>query len=53
MRFYGSDLKIEAGRLTVSGRLRCLHARRPRATVVGEPVVIFEVLSDSTARTEM
>ena len=52
-RFYGSDLKIE-----VSGKIRypdgfvvCSPVARD-ATVVREPVVIFEVLSDSTARTD-
>lgn len=53
-RFYGSDLKIE----TASGFrypdgfvVRSPVARN--ATVVRDPVVIFEVLSDSTASTDL
>ena len=50
---YGSNLKIE-----VAGRIRypdCFVARTPvppQSTVVREPVVVFEVLSDSTSRTD-
>jgi Uma2 family endonuclease len=53
-RFYGSDLKIE----TVNhfrypdGFVVCSPVA-PRATMVRDPVVIFEVLSDSTARTDL
>lgn len=48
-RFYGSDLKIE-----VDGAIRCPDGTvvctpvPPRATVVRDPVVLFEVLSDGT-----
>jgi Uma2 family endonuclease len=42
-QFFGSDLKIE-----VAG-----HIRYPGGFVVGDPVIIFEVLSDSTGRTDL
>jgi Uma2 family endonuclease len=53
-RFYGSDLKIETanGIRYPDGFVVC-SAVTPRATVVREPVVIFEVLSDSTAHTDL
>jgi Uma2 family endonuclease len=51
--FVGSDIKVE-----VSGRIRypdgfvvCTPVK-PEATIVTDPVVIFEVLSDSTWRTD-
>ncbi len=51
-RFFGSDLKIE----TLAGHVRypdgfvvCVPVP-PRATVVREPVIVFEVLSPATAR---
>jgi Uma2 family endonuclease len=53
-RFFGSDLKIE-----VSGRIRypdgfVVCSRLPAdGKVVREPVVIFEVLSESTSRTDI
>ncbi len=53
-QFYGSDLKIEvAGRIRYpDGFVVCSPVPRG-ATVVREPVVIFEVLSESTARTDI
>ena len=53
-RFYGSDLKIETvnGIRYPDGFVVCSPVG-PRATAVREPVVIFEVLSDSTARTDL
>ena len=54
MSFYGSDLKIETvnGIRYPDGFVVCSPVA-PRATAVREPVVIFEVLSDSTARTDL
>ena len=48
-RFYGSDLKVEAGGSMryPDGMVVCTPLP-PRATVVHDPVVLFEVLSDST-----
>lgn len=53
-RFYGSDLKIEvAGKIRYpDGFVVCSPIARD-ATVVRDPVVIFEVLSESTARTDL
>jgi Uma2 family endonuclease len=53
-RFYGSDLKIETvnGIRYPDGFVVCSPVG-PRATAVREPVVIFEVLSDSTACTDL
>jgi Uma2 family endonuclease len=53
-RFYGSDLKVETanGIRYPDGFVVCSPVA-PRATMVREPVVIFEVLSDSTARTDL
>ena len=53
-RFYGSDLKIEttSGFRYPDGIVVCSPVAR-NATVVTDPVVIFEVLSDSTARTDL
>ena len=52
-QFHGSDLKIEvAGRIRYpDGFVVCSPVARD-ATVVCDPVVIFEVTSDSTARTD-
>jgi len=52
--FYGSDLKIETARgfRYSDGFVACSPVTGD-ATVVREPVVIFEVLSDSTARTDL
>jgi Uma2 family endonuclease len=49
-RFYGSDLKIESARgfRYPDGFVVCSPVAR-NATVVRDPVVIFEVLSESTA----
>ncbi len=51
--FYGSDLKIEtAGRIrTPDGFVACTPIP-PRATLVRDPVTIFEVLSASTSGTD-
>jgi len=48
-QFYGSDLKIETARgfRYADGFVVC-NPVAPRATVVRDPVVIFEVLGDST-----
>jgi len=53
-RFYGSDLKIETanGIRYPDGFVVCSPVAR-KATVVRDPVVIFEVLSDSTASTDL
>jgi Uma2 family endonuclease len=53
-RFYGSDLKIEtaSGFRYPDGFVVCSPVA-PRATMVRDPVVMFEVLSDSTARTDL
>ena len=52
--FHGSDLKIETARgfRYSDGFVTCSPVAAD-ATVAGEPVVIFEVLSDSTARTDL
>jgi Uma2 family endonuclease len=52
--FHGSDLKIETARgfRYSDGFVVCSPVARD-ATVVHDPVVIFEVLSDSTARTDL
>ena len=52
--FHGSDLKIETARgyRYSDGFVACCRIARD-ATAVGDPVVIFEVLSDSTARTDL
>jgi Uma2 family endonuclease len=53
-RFYGSDLKIETanGYRYPDGFVVCSPVA-PHATVVRDPVVIFEVLSESTAGTDL
>ena len=52
--FYGSDLKIETARgFRYSDGFVACSVVVGNATVVGEPVVIFEVLSESTARTDL
>jgi Uma2 family endonuclease len=53
-RFHGSDLKIETakGFRYPDGFIVC-NPVPPHATIVGDPVVIFEVLSDSTASTDL
>ena len=52
--FHGSDLKIETARgfRYSDGFVTCSPVAGD-ATVVREPVVVFEVLSDSTARTDL
>jgi Uma2 family endonuclease len=52
--FYGSDLKIDTvrGYRYPDGTVLCSSVPGD-ATVVDAPVVIFEVLSDSTARTDL
>jgi len=52
--FYGSDLKIETahGIRYPDGFVACGGVEGD-ATVMRDPVVIFEVLSDSTARTDL
>jgi Uma2 family endonuclease len=53
-QFYGSDLKIEvAGRIRYPDAFVVCSAVPLRSTVVNDPVVIFEVLSESTARTDI
>jgi Uma2 family endonuclease len=53
-RFYGSDLKVEtaSGFRYPDGLVICTPLAGD-ATVAREPVVIFEVLSDSSARTDL
>jgi Uma2 family endonuclease len=53
-QFYGSDLKIEvAGRIRYPDGFVVCSAPPPRDKVVRDPVIVFEVLSDSTARTDL
>jgi Uma2 family endonuclease len=53
-RFHGSDLKIDTGQTIryPDGFVVCSPFVRGR-TQISDPVVIFEVLSDSTARTDL
>jgi Uma2 family endonuclease len=53
-RFYGSDLKIATARgfRYPDGSVVCSSVARD-ATVVDEPVVLFEVLSESSGRTDL
>ncbi|MBI0436176.1 Uma2 family endonuclease [Roseomonas sp. KE0001] len=49
-RFHGSDLKVEvAGSIRYPDGFVLCSSPDPRRTVVRDPVVIFEVLSNSTA----
>ena len=51
--FYGSDLKIEtAGRIRYPDGFVACTPVPPRATLVRDPVTIFEVLSASTSGTD-
>ncbi len=51
--FYGSDLKIEtAGRIRYPDGFVACTPVLPRATLVRDPVTIFEVLSASTSGTD-
>ncbi len=53
-RFYGSDLKIEvAGRIRYPDGFVVCSPIPPQSRVVHDPVVIFEVLSESTSRTDI
>ena len=53
-QFAGSDLKIEAaGRVRYPGGFVTCTPVPARSTLVRDPVVIFEVLSDSTAQTDI
>jgi Uma2 family endonuclease len=53
-RPHGSDLKIEvAGRILYPDAFVVCTPVAPRQTVVTDPVVVFEVFSDSTANTDL
>ena len=53
-RFYGSDLKIAvAGSVRYPDGFVVWTPVPPRSTVVHDPVVIFEVLSESTTNTDL
>jgi Uma2 family endonuclease len=53
-RPYGSGLKIEvAGRIRYPDAFVMCTPASPSATVVSEPVVIFEILSPSTAKDDL
>ena len=53
-QFFGSDLKIEvAGSIRYPDGFVTCGPVEPGATVMTDPVVIFEVLSDSTARADL
>jgi Uma2 family endonuclease len=52
-RFHGSDLKVEvAGSIRYPDGFVVCSPRDPARTVVRDPVVVFEVLSNSTAGTD-
>lgn len=52
-QFFGNDLKIEvAGKIRYPDGFVVCSAVDPRDKVVRDPVLVFEVLSDSTARTD-
>jgi Uma2 family endonuclease len=52
-QFFGPELKIEAhGRIRYPDGFVVCTPGEPRSTVVRDPVVIFEILSDSTAGTD-
>ena len=52
-RFYGPDLKVEVrGKIRYPDGFVVCTPGPPRSTVVRDPVVVFEVLSDSTAGTD-
>jgi Uma2 family endonuclease len=52
-RVFGPTLKMEvAGRIRYPDAFVLCGQFSPRTTVVREPVVVFEVLSDSTSRTD-
>jgi Uma2 family endonuclease len=53
-QFFGSDLKIEVtGRIRYPDGFVVCSPTAPTDKIVRDPVVIFEVLSDSTARTDL
>ena len=53
-RVYGPTLKVEvAGRIRYPDAFVACTPVAPKANVVHDPVVVFEVLSESTARTDM
>lgn len=53
-QYVGNDLKIQvAGRIRYPDGFVVCSAVSPDAKVVHDPVVIFEVLSDGTARTDL
>jgi Uma2 family endonuclease len=53
-QFYGNDLKIEvAGRIRYPDGFVVCTPVAPQAKLARDPVVIFEVLSDSTGRTDL
>lgn len=52
-RVHGNSLKIEvAGRIRYPDAFVSCTPLNPRGTVRGDPVVVFEILSPSTARTD-
>lgn len=52
-QFFGNDLKIEvAGKIRYPDGFVVCSAVDPRDKVVRDPVLVFEVLSNSTARTD-
>jgi Uma2 family endonuclease len=52
-QYFGSDLKIKVdGRVRYPDGMVVCSAQDTRATIADDPVVVFEVLSDSTARTD-
>ncbi len=53
-RPHGSDLKIEvAGRIRYPDVFVVCSPQAPDAKVVGDPVIVFEILSASTRRTDL
>ena len=52
-RAFGANLKIEvAGRIRYPDAFVVCTPLPPKATIVRDPVVVFEVLSESTSRTD-
>ena len=52
-RAFGANLKIEvAGRIRYPDAFVTCTPAQPRSTVITDPVVVFEVLSESTSRTD-
>ncbi len=51
---HGSELKIQvAGRIRYPDAFVVCHPVPPKATVVTEPTVVFEILSESTTNTDL